>query len=140
MAIDIRKVELVGQGETRGIRACNVLGDLIHGKVSATDTNGAFSMVEEVVPPGGGTPPHVHSREDEVFYVLEGECEFWTREGTVRAKAGETVHAPRNIPHCFRNVSDHPARMLTLIHRPAWSGCSKTSTLWPLQASHPFPT
>lgn len=55
---------------------------------------------------------HVHSREEEGFYVLEGEITFTVNGEQIVAKAGTFVNMPVGTPHSFRNASDHPARML----------------------------
>lgn len=80
--------------------------------VDSRETGGLYAMIDAIVPPGGGPPRHVHTREDEGFYVLEGEVAFTI--GGVRhvAGAGTLLHAPRNIPHTFRNESTAQARML----------------------------
>jgi mannose-6-phosphate isomerase-like protein (cupin superfamily) len=56
------------------------------------------------VPPGGGAPPHIHPREDESFYVVDGEFEF-SRDGeTIKAGPGSLVYVPRGSLHAFENV------------------------------------
>ena len=52
-----------------------VVDELMTFKVSGEDTGGAYSLTDSVVPPGGGPPPHIHHREDEAFWVLEGELQ-----------------------------------------------------------------
>lgn len=56
--------------------AFEVLGATMLYKASAQDTAGGFSLAVEMTPPGGGQPLHVHSREDEAMYILEGEFEI----------------------------------------------------------------
>jgi quercetin dioxygenase-like cupin family protein len=56
-------------------RAVWVVGDHYTVKCSGEDTGGAFTLIEVLVPPGSGPPPHIHRREDEMFYVLAGEFE-----------------------------------------------------------------
>jgi quercetin dioxygenase-like cupin family protein len=73
------------------------------------------SLTDSVVPPGGGPPPHIHHREDEAFWVLEGELEVMVEETTFRAGAGSFVHLPKDIPHVYKNVGPGPARFLTLM-------------------------
>lgn len=99
-----------GEGE-----ALWVAGDLVTIKVAGDDTDGAFILGEEISPPGGGPPPHIHRREDEVFCVLEGEYEFLIGEHTIRASPGSVVYGPRNVPHTFKNVGSAPARMLAFV-------------------------
>lgn len=78
----------------------------------AEHTGGVFSMMEFITPPGGGPRPHVHEREAETFYVLEGTYEILVGERTVRAEPGALVHSPGGFAHGFRNVGDAPARLL----------------------------
>ena len=61
-------------------RAVSVVGDVYRFLATGEDTDGKYALWEAVVPPGGGPPPHVHSREEEGFYVLEGEITFQVAE------------------------------------------------------------
>ena len=90
----------------------DVLGDLITLLVSGKQTNGAFTVLSETSPPGGGTPLHTHHKEDEALYVLEGEYEIQCGDQTVRAGPGSFVFAPREIPHKLTNVSTGPSTVL----------------------------
>ena len=85
-------------------------GELYTSKVVSEDTGGAFALAEAITPPEGGPPPHVHHREDEAFYVLEGELEFMTEDGTIRAGAGSFVHVPKGTLHTYKNVGMTSAR------------------------------
>ena len=89
-----------------------LVGDLIKLKLTSEDTGGAYSMIEETSPPGGGPPPHVHLDEDEALYVVEGEVEFLVGEGTIPASAGSCVHVPSGTLHTFKNVGTSPSRVL----------------------------
>ena len=71
--------------------------------------------MEFLVPPHHGPPPHVHRREDEVFYVLEGEFEFTVAGQTIRATAGQTLYGKRDVPHTFKNVGDKAGRMIVVV-------------------------
>jgi quercetin dioxygenase-like cupin family protein len=75
-------------------------------------TGGAYCLVEACVPPGGGPPPHYHTREDEAFYVIEGEITFTVDGRTIVGTPGTFLQAPRGKPHAFKNNSAAPARML----------------------------
>ncbi len=108
-------------GEGRSIW---VTGDLYTIKASGEDTGGAFALIEAVVPPGGGPPPHVHRREDEAFYILDGELLFHADGRDIAAGAGSWVTLARGSLHHFKNVSDRPARMLIVVTPPGWSGTS----------------
>jgi mannose-6-phosphate isomerase-like protein (cupin superfamily) len=77
-------------------------------------TGGAYVFFDELTDPGGGPPLHVHEREDEAFFILEGRFEFRVGEQTVTAGPGDFLLAPRGVPHTFRNVGSSPARKLAL--------------------------
>ena len=77
-------------------------------------TNGAFGLVEQLVPPGFTSPYHTHHLEDEAYYVLEGELAFVCGGQWTPAKAGTLDYGPRNIPQGFKVVGDAPARLLLL--------------------------
>src|SRR4030095_11475333 len=83
-------------------------------RATAKTTNGAFGLVEQVMPPGFESPYHTHHLEDEAFYVLEGEMAFVCDGDWTMAGAGTYVFGPRNLPHGFKVLGDTPARMLLL--------------------------
>lgn len=76
------------------------------------ETNGKYALWEALVPPGGGPPPHVHSREEEGFYILEGEITFTINGEKTVAQACSFANMPVGTPHSFKNESDRPAKML----------------------------
>ena len=84
-------------------------------KAVSEETGGEYSLYETTAPPQLGAPPHIHHRETEAFYVLEGEFEFLKGERTVRAGVGEFVRVPRGVVHGFTNVGDEPARLLGIV-------------------------
>jgi len=92
-----------------------LVGDTYTLKATAGSTGGNFGLVEASVPAGGGPPPHVHTREDEAFYLLDGELEFGTKGRTGRARAGDFVFLPRGSAHWFRNPGVTPAKALILV-------------------------
>ena len=77
-------------------------------------TNGAFGLVEQVMPAGFASPYHTHHLEDEAFYVLEGELAFVCGGTWTTAGPGTFVYGPRNIPHGFKVMGNASARMLLL--------------------------
>jgi quercetin dioxygenase-like cupin family protein len=83
-------------------------------RATAESTNGAFGLVEQVMPPGFASPYHTHRLEDEAFYVLEGQMAFVCDGTWTSAGPGTFVFGPRNIPHGFKVVGDAPARLLLL--------------------------
>src|SRR5438874_5007855 len=86
-------------------RTVAVVGDVYRFLATGADTNGTYALWEAIVPPGGGPPPHVHSREVEGFYVLEGEIMFTVGSERVVATAGIFANIPIGMPHSFRNES-----------------------------------
>src|SRR5262249_2376837 len=62
---------------------------------------GTFFLVEAMLAPGTEPPPHVHSREDELFYVLEGEFDVYVGDEAFKLEAGECVFLPKFRPHAF---------------------------------------
>src|SRR5262245_10005156 len=68
---------------------------------TSEDTQGQFALIEMVARKGNVPPRHVHHREDETFYVVEGEMTFSVGEQTIKAGPGTMVFAPRGIPHSF---------------------------------------
>ena len=100
----------VRPGDGRSLR---VLGEVVTYKITSERTGGAYSLFEVVSEPGGGPPPHVQHREDEAFYVLEGEYEFLDDDGhTMRAGTGSLVYVPKGNLHAYKNVGTTPGRML----------------------------
>jgi quercetin dioxygenase-like cupin family protein len=94
----------------------NILGVTHTYKATGAETAGAFSLWEDVVPPGSGVPPHTHAREDEAFYVLSGEIviEFEGEAAPRRVASGGFFFGARGRRHAYRNLSDEPARVLVL--------------------------
>jgi mannose-6-phosphate isomerase-like protein (cupin superfamily) len=80
-------------------------------RASAEATGGAFSLFEEV-PPMVDTPLHVHEREDELFYVLDGEHVIHVGEEEFHAGPRAVVFAPRGVPHAQRRVEPGKGRLL----------------------------
>lgn len=77
---------------------------------------GRFSMVEHpIVPRGLAAPVHIHTREDEFSYVLEGRWGFQLGTEVVYGEPGDLVFKPRDVWHTFWNATDHPARLLEII-------------------------
>jgi quercetin dioxygenase-like cupin family protein len=103
---------LRGSGQGRTVA---VVGDVYRFLATGEDTNGNHALWEAIVPPGGGPPPHVHSREEEGFYVLEGEVTFTVNGERLVARAGTFANMPVGAPHSFKNESSQRAKMLISI-------------------------
>jgi quercetin dioxygenase-like cupin family protein len=82
-------------------------------KVPGEQTENAWSMLELTGPRGDMPPLHVHHRDDEAFYVLDGEVTLFVGDREIRLAAGECAVAPRGIPHVYR-VDSEEARMLVI--------------------------
>jgi mannose-6-phosphate isomerase-like protein (cupin superfamily) len=93
-------------------------GDIGRVLVAGEETNGEFAVIEALADPGSGPPLHVHHREDEHFYVVEGQAKFVAGGKTILASAGDYVVGPRGVAHTFRNTGATPLRMI-IITRPA---------------------
>jgi quercetin dioxygenase-like cupin family protein len=106
------KNEILAVGEGQSIW---VTGDRYTIKCSGNDTSGAYALIEAIVPPGSGPPPHIHTREDEAFYMLDGELEFHAEGSSFAAATGAWVTLARGSLHFFRNTGSKPARMLVVV-------------------------
>ena len=93
-------------------RTIGIVGDIYRFLATGEETGGRYSMFEATVLPGGGPPPHIHRREDETFYVLEGEITFQVGDESRVAKSGTFVHMPIGNLHAFKNQTNQPAKML----------------------------
>jgi quercetin dioxygenase-like cupin family protein len=89
-------------------------GALAEIKATAADTGGQMTIVEVTEHPGAEAPLHVHRRDDEGFWILEGEVTFEVGDQTIEATAGDYVFGPRDIPHRF-TVGDRGCRMLFIL-------------------------
>ena len=87
-------------------------GDMYTFLVTGEESGGAYFAMEALVPTGGGPPPHIHRREDETFYVLEGEVTFRLGDEEIVAGPGDFVHVPRGNVHCFQNRGEAMARII----------------------------
>jgi mannose-6-phosphate isomerase-like protein (cupin superfamily) len=81
-------------------------------RVSADQTNGAYSVAEIVAEPGYSTSVHIHQNEDEHFIVVEGVARFMFGGKTFDAHAGSSVSLERNLPHAWGNPGDTPLRLV----------------------------
>jgi quercetin dioxygenase-like cupin family protein len=95
-----------GQGEARWW-----FGGLAEIKATTEDTGGMLTIVEVTEPPGMEAPLHVHHREDEGFWILEGEVTLYVGDETIEASAGDFAWGPRDIPHRY-TVGPNGCRML----------------------------
>jgi quercetin dioxygenase-like cupin family protein len=107
-----RKLTLANPDDPNS-RHVSVAGGTYTILVTGEETGGRYSLIDMLVPPGGGPPPHRHDFE-EMFTILDGEIELTFRGVAHQASAGSTVNIPANAPHSFKNKSDKPARLLCM--------------------------
>lgn len=92
------------------------MGIVLTNLVEKKDNSGAFSLLEATLVPGTEPPPHVHSREDELFYVLEGEFDVYVREEAFNVSTGECVFLPKFAPHAL--VIRSPRLRVLILYTP----------------------
>jgi mannose-6-phosphate isomerase-like protein (cupin superfamily) len=89
-------------------------GCLAEIKATAADTGGLMSIVEITEPAGSEAPLHVHHREDEAFWIIEGDVTIVVGDETIECHAGDYAFGPRGIPHRY-TVGDAGCRMLFIL-------------------------
>jgi len=127
-----------GEGEARWWA-----GGLVTTKVTGKETGGLYSIVEVLEPHGAAAPLHVHHKEDEAFYILEGEVTFYVGEETYKAGPGSFVFGPKDVPHTYI-VDSGPAKLLFVLSPAGFEGFieaisepAKTRTLPPQPEAAP---
>jgi mannose-6-phosphate isomerase-like protein (cupin superfamily) len=89
-----------------------VLGELVTCKTTSQQTGGAYSLFEVASRPGTGPAPHVQHREEEIFWVLEGEYEFLIEGLTLMTSVGALIYIPKGTLHTHKNLGEGVSRML----------------------------
>lgn len=89
-------------------------GDQYEFRVTGEQSGGSTFILHAEVPPGGGPPPHIHTRESESYYVEAGELLFSLGEETKTVKAGDVVHIPKGTVHTFTNKGTTLAKMMVV--------------------------
>jgi len=112
-ADDPQRKLTIANPDDHSLRHIAVAGGTYTILVSGAQTAGRYCLIDMLVPPHGGPPPHRHDFE-EMFTLLEGELQFTFRGETATVGAGTTVNIPANAPHFFVNTSGKPARMLCM--------------------------
>jgi quercetin dioxygenase-like cupin family protein len=99
-----------------GGRHISVVGDTYRIIISGKESGGDYAIIDMLVPPGGGPPPHAHPSFHESFYVIEGEVEFKTEAGRHIAKKGDLINIPKGgAIHGFKNISKNMAHLLCTV-------------------------
>lgn len=115
-------------------------GDRVSFLVSGAESQGSCFIIEGMVAPGGGPPPHIHHFEDETFYLLEGTVTFQARGQTIHAKPGDCIHIPRGTVHSLKNEGTVPAGRSSSFRLQVQRACSsslKNRSLRRRTARHP---
>ncbi len=110
---DVRRNLSTARPDDGALAHLSLAGDTYTILLTGADTAGRFTLIDMLVPPGGGPPPHRHDFE-ESFTVLEGEIEATFRGEKSIVHAGQTVSIPANAPHSFTNASGAAARLLCI--------------------------
>lgn len=121
---NVRESSPFTQGRQSLDRSIWYNGSLMTFLATGEDTEGQFALIEAVTRKGNGPPPHIHHREDETFYVLEGEITVSVGDRTIRATPGTMVFLPRGIAHTFV-VDSGQARVLVLVTPAGFEGWFK---------------
>ena len=98
-----------GEGER-----LNVAGDIVRVLLDSAGSGGAIAAFEVISQPGGGPPLHRHEKEDELFFVLEGEATFVVGGDRHLIRSGESIFAPRGSIHTFGNTGAGTLRMIVV--------------------------
>lgn len=105
------ELRLQAAGEAAGFWFLDTLMEV---RLPASETDGAFTIFEQTLPPGSATPMHRHDVSDEHFRVLEGEVVFHVEAGARRCGANTFVSVPRGTVHGFRVAPSGPARLIVV--------------------------
>ena len=89
-----------------------IVADTMTFKATGESTGGRLVLLENLTAPGGGPPPHVHTREDEFFYVLDGTFEIRIGDEVHTVEPGGFAYVRRGTVHNFRNIAGTPGRIL----------------------------
>ncbi|WP_339711580.1 cupin domain-containing protein [uncultured Kriegella sp.] len=91
----------------------NVIGDIQTHKLVGSDTGNQIVEWVDDVEPGVGIPPHIHTKEDEIFRVIKGQVEILIGSQTIVLEEGDIAFAPKNIAHSWKVVGTEKAKMIT---------------------------
>jgi mannose-6-phosphate isomerase-like protein (cupin superfamily) len=89
-------------------------GDVVTVKADTRKTDGSLTVIEIVVAPKSGPALHNHVREDELWYVIDGDFRFKAGDVMLRASTGGMAFGPRGTAHCFQNIGNAPGRLLVI--------------------------
>lgn len=90
------------------------MGMLFERLVGAEETAGVLGASIVTQPPGQASPMHVHTRESEAWFLLQGAMTYRAGGQLIRMTAGDFIYLPRDVPHAFRTTGAEPVRFLAL--------------------------
>jgi len=111
--VEAEKTGVVVRGPDQGT-ATWAMGSLFERLATGDETAGAFDLTLATQPPGIAPPLHVHTREAEAFYVLEGTMVYRAGDEFHHLAAGSFIYLPPGVPHAFRITGTTPVRFLSL--------------------------
>jgi quercetin dioxygenase-like cupin family protein len=112
---DLAREVAIARPDAPALTHLAVVDDTYTVLLSGDQTNGRFAMLDMLIPPGGGPPPHFHDFE-ECFRVLEGSIEVRVGDAPpVVLEQGDSANIPANAPHSFRNAAEVEARLLCTV-------------------------
>ncbi|HXT36910.1 MAG TPA: cupin domain-containing protein [Chloroflexota bacterium] len=115
MSTYFRSLDDYGGRVSAGVGPAYWVGnELITIKASGQETGNAFALMEDVTAPHGGPPLHMHTREDEAFYVVEGRFRFQLGAQEYTATPGMCVVLPKGVPHSYVNIGDGQGKLLVI--------------------------
>jgi quercetin dioxygenase-like cupin family protein len=114
MINDMTTTTVLARGAAEG-PATWALGSLFEQLASGAETGGAFGLTRVTQPAGTATPVHVHTREAEAFYLLEGTMTYRAGEQTYQLSPGSFIYLPTGVPHAFRVTGEAPVRFLAIV-------------------------
>lgn len=101
-------------------------GERIAVRLSSTDTNGAYAIVESVAAPGCSPPMHLHRNKEEHFVVLAGTYRILIEDKVFDVSVGPSVTVPRGFRHSWRNISNETSRLLIILTPGGFEKCIQT--------------
>lgn len=105
--------------------------NLLDSKISSADTNGVMAVFEQNgFTPLGGPPLHIHTHQDEYFYIINGDYLFQVGEDKFQMKPGDTIFLPKNVPHAFIQLSETGKVLVSYFPAGKMEGFFKTTDSW----------
>ena len=114
--------QISGTSSTRNDKLFWISGDYWKIVASSEDTENKYAMMDVTILPKNGVKPHIHTREDEALYIIEGQFDLQYGDQTISATNGFHLFMKRGIFHSFKNVGNNEGKLL-IIFIPG--GCEK---------------